>query len=325
MLDEILLILADGEFHSGDELGEKLGISRAAVWKRIKRLEESGIEVASIKGKGYRVTDGLDLLQERHIHKTLNTQVASLITRLELHTTVASTNQLAMEKAIQGESGYVCSAEQQTAGRGRRGRPWVSPFAANVYLSTVWEFTGGAAALEGLSLAVGTAVIKALNRLGLEGAQLKWPNDIVVADKKLAGILIEMVGDAAGPCFAVIGIGVNVRMPKSAVDQIDQPFIDVNSLTESPVQRSAVIGELLNTILPLLSEFEVTGFKAYKDDWMALHAYQDQEVFMRLGDTVEYGVARGVDDTGAIVVDTAMGRRHFNGGEVSLRKVDQGV
>lgn len=322
MLDEILLILADGDFHSGDELGSKLGVSRAAVWKRIKKVEELGLDISSVKGKGYRIDGGLDLLSKEDITGELDKQVVSCISRLDLHSTVASTNQLAMERAISGECGYVCLAEQQTAGRGRRGRTWVSPFAANIYLSVVWEFAGGAVALEGLSLAIGTAVVKALKALGLQGAELKWPNDVIVDDKKIAGILIEMVGDAAGPCLAVIGLGVNISMPKLAVGQIDQPYIDVNSLVDKPASRNLVVSVLLNHLIPLLKDFESKGFKAYKDEWLAAHAYQNQEVFLRLGDGVEYGVASGVDDNGAIVVKTSAGLKRFSGGEVSLRKAE---
>ena len=130
-----------------------------------------------------------------------------------------------------GRSGLVCTAEQQTAGRGRRGREWISPFGRNLYVSTVWEFTQGAAALEGLSLAVGVAVAQALKGLGLPEVQLKWPNDIQHEGKKLGGVLLEMVGDASRQCQVVVGIGVNVAMPGAAANAIDQAWTDISRMT----------------------------------------------------------------------------------------------
>lgn len=322
MNEKILSILADGEFHSGDELGDLLGISRAAVWKRIQKVEALGLPLISVKGKGYCVEGGLDLLSKSAVNAHLDAGVSELISQLDLMSVIPSTNQLAMQNALLGRAGYVCAAEQQLAGRGRRGRPWVSPYAANIYVSVVWEFAGGANALEGLSLAIGVAVASALIRLGVVGVQLKWPNDVLHGDRKLAGVLIEMAGDAAGPCQVVVGIGVNVAMPTTAGRGIDQPWTDIQSVTGEKVNRSQFLALLLNEVMPLLSGFEMKGFDYYRKRWQQLDAYCGRQVFVRLGDSVEFGTASGVDKSGAIVVDTAAGRRLFSGGEVSLRGAD---
>lgn len=320
MEEQLLSILADGEFHSGDELGDRLGISRAAVWKRVQKIQALGVPLVSIKGKGYQISGGLNLLSTSAVEAYLHEQTRQLISELELLDVVASTNQLALQRAQRGQAGYVCSAEQQTAGRGRRGRQWVSPYAANIYTSLVWEFTGGAKALEGLSLAVGVAVAEALDLLGVQQVRLKWPNDVLWGDRKLAGVLIEMVGDAAGPCQVVVGIGVNVAMPSGCGAQIDQPWVDINSIVGTSTDRNRLLAHLLNSVVPLLARFEHNTFAAYRERWQALDAFYEQPVSVWIGETVQVGVARGVDASGAVIVDTPMGRQAFSGGELSLRR-----
>ena len=321
-LETLLSVLSDGRFHSGDDLGKVLGVSRTAVWKQLKKVEDLGLPLESVKGKGYCITGGLDLLCADTVREYLSPQSQSLITELELTGVVDSTNNLAMAKALAGVSGYVCSAEQQTAGRGRRGRHWASPYGGSLYLSAVWEFTEGAAALEGLSLAVGVAVVDALQQVGIADTRLKWPNDVLHGGCKLSGVLLEMAGDAAGPCQVVVGIGLNVAMAEAPVQAIDQPWVDVKSITRSPVNRSRLLALLLNELMPLLAGFERQGFAAYRQRWQALDAYIGCDVVLQLGQEVVVGTAEGVDSSGAIIVATAAGQRRFHGGEVSLRRVE---
>lgn len=319
----LLRVLADGEFHSGEQLGQLLSVSRAAVWKQIKKLESNGLAIESVKGRGYRLLGGVDLLDEGIIRSGLSTDTLGLVTELDLHEIIESTNRLAMDRALQGKSsGYVCLAEQQTAGRGRRGREWFSPYAGSIYLSVVWEFTGGAAALEGLSLAVGVAVVEALTELGISTAELKWPNDVLSGGRKLAGILLEMTGDAAGPCQVVVGVGINVAISPATGEQIDQPWVDVSTLTGQEVSRNRLISHLLNKLLPGLAHYEAEGFRAYRERWQELDAFSGQQVVVSLGQETIVGASAGVDETGALLVDTLLGRRQFNGGEVSLRRMD---
>ena len=164
----LLPLLADGEFHSGQDCADQLGISRTAVWKQLRRLADHGLELESVRGRGYRIPGGLELLDSDAVRKQLAPGAAPLLDELAIHPTIDSTNAEALRRVEAGAGrGLVCTAEQQLAGRGRRGRPWVSPFGRNLYVSLVWEFTGGAAAIEGLSLATGVAVARALADCGL--------------------------------------------------------------------------------------------------------------------------------------------------------------
>ena len=318
-LQVLLTTLADGEFHSGDELGEVLGVTRTAVWKQVKKLGELGIPLESIKGKGYRVSGGLDLLSEDVIKKGLSQNTASRITELDIEGVIDSTNTKAMSKAIQGSSGYACTAEQQLAGKGRRGRQWSSPYAGSISLSIVWEFSGGVASLEGLSLAIGLAVSKALASVDVEGVKLKWPNDLLFDGKKLSGVLLEIAGDAQGPCRVVVGVGINVNTPKEKMESVKQPWIDVNSIAGQPVSRNQLVIKLLEELMEVLVSFEEKGFKAYRDSWQALDAYSGCDVSITVGDTIISGKGCGVDTKGAFIIETDKGRQLFSGGEISLR------
>lgn len=320
-LEPLLAALADGQFHSGDALGVSLGVSRTAIWKQIKKIEALGLPLESVKGKGYCITGGLDLLDQQVISKHLTNDVAALIECLDIVQVIDSTNVRAMEKAMAGEKAYICTAEQQTAGRGRRGKAWVSPFASNLYFSIVWAFNGGAAALEGLSLAVGVAVANALKAAGVDAVGLKWPNDVLHNNQKLSGVLLEMVGDAAGPCQVVVGVGVNVNMSRQAGGAIDQPWIDVASLVDGSVNRSELLALLLNELIPMLQQFEQSGFGHFRESWQQLDCYAGEDVAISLGHEKIIGRACGVDERGAIIIETDTGRRSFNGGEVSLRAV----
>ncbi|MEQ9394211.1 bifunctional biotin--[acetyl-CoA-carboxylase] ligase/biotin operon repressor BirA [Haliea sp.] len=316
-------MLADGEFHSGQDLAAALGVSRTAVWKQLNRLQELGLAVESVKGRGYRIPGGVELLDEVSIRAGLDVPVAGLLRELQLLEIVDSTNAEALRRVAAGAGagpGLVCSAEQQTAGRGRRGRAWVSPYARNIYLSLVWEYQEGAAALEGLSLAVGVAVTRALAHLGLPPLQLKWPNDLLFAGAKLGGVLLEMAGDAAGRCQVVVGVGINVTMPPAAAQAIDQDWTDLATIAGGRAPgRNAVVARLLNELLPLAASFARTGFAPWREAWMALDAFADVPVVLHSGEQRQAGIARGVDDRGALQLETTLGVRSIYGGEISLR------
>ena len=319
---QLLERLADGQFHSGEELGELLGVSRAAVWKQLQKLQELiDLPLESVKGRGYRLSESLELLDAVSIVNAVSVHAQPLLSELKLLDQIDSTNRFAMSEAQAGAGrGYVVAAEQQTAGRGRRGRTWVSPFARNIYCSAVWEFDGGAAALEGLSLAVGVATARAMATLGLSGVGLKWPNDVVWNGSKLAGILIEMTGDAAGRCQVIVGIGINVSMAGSqAAESIGQAWVDVQSALGQRVSRNKLLGGLLSELLPALALFERQGFSAFQDSWASLDNMIGKQVSVHLGEQVILGAAAGVDKSGALLLDTPTGQQVFHGGEVSLR------
>lgn len=324
----LLAILKDGTFHSGESLGEQLGCSRTAVWKHLQKLEGLGLDIESIKGTGYRVVGGLELLDAKRINAALTTCAAANLSTLEIFQTIDSTNKYARDIAEKNPaSGAVVLAEQQSAGRGRLGKSWVSPFAANIYLSIVWDFERGAQALQGLSLAVGVAVKRALTRSGVPEVQLKWPNDIYVRQKKLGGILLEMIGDPVGQCSVIIGVGLNVSMPAKSGADIEQEWTDVTSeLLHSSADirpsRNQLAADLISEIVQLLTDFESRGFEAYRDEWQTADAFFGQTAVISTPKQSIAGVVKGVDSNGALRLQLADGKiESFIGGELSLRLV----
>ena len=321
-LQALLQILADGEFHSGESLGEMLGVSRTAVWKQLKKLDALGLDCHSVKGRGYRLPGGINLLQKSQLQSMFSDVVAAELSEVELALSLPSTNRLAAEQAQQGDChGRLYIAEQQTAGRGRRGREWASPFARNLYFSLTWSFSGGAAALEGLSLVVGLAVLKGLAAEGVEGVELKWPNDLLYQGRKLAGVLLEMSGDASGQCQVVIGVGVNVAMPAEAAVDVTQPWTDLQRISEREMDRNRILASLVNSLVPMLQQFERHGFEVFREQWQQYNAHQGQQVRLATERFSQQGECVGVDRTGALLLRTGEGVRAFHGGELSLRPV----
>ena len=319
--DKILNALKDGKFHSGESLGELLGVSRTAVWKQLQKLEEIGLQVESVKGTGYRVVNGIDLLVKDDITVHLRDRNRNEPRSIELFQSLGSTNKYLREQAEKSDcSGSVVLAERQTSGRGRRGKTWVSPFAANIYMSILWDFEQGAQALEGLSLAIGVAVRRALIEMGLEDVRLKWPNDIYIGNKKLGGILLEMIGDPAGHCSVVIGVGINVSMPASMAVNIDQPWTDCCSESDAPIARSRLAALLIDNIFDILNDFESLGFAGYRDEWQEADAFKGlQGTISTPRDSVS-GTVIGVDNSGAVQLKLISGAvKSFIGGELSLR------
>lgn len=314
----LLELLTDGECRSGAELGQALGVSRAAVWKALGRLEELDIPIERLPRRGYRIPGGLDLHHADAIRAGLGDAARGLLRDLEVLEVVDSTNEHAKRTAAALRGGGACYlAECQTGGRGRLGRRWVSPFARNLYLSIAWEFDGGITVVEGMSLAVGVAARRALTALGVSGVGLKWPNDLLRGGRKLGGILIEVSGDPEGLCRVVTGIGINVAMPAAAATAIDQPWAD---LSDCHVSRDRLAAALLDQLLPLLRDFPEQGFRAWRSEWEAAHAHQGRPVRVSAGARVLDGIAHGVDDRGALALACADGLRHVSGGEVSLRE-----
>lgn len=327
--NKILDILKDGEFHSGETLGESVGCSRTAIWKQLQKLEALGLVIETTKGTGYRIVGGVDLLDAQAITLALSPSASEYLAVVEVFQNIDSTNKYARELTENGSaSGAVVLAEQQSAGRGRRGKNWVSPFAANIYLSMVWDFEQGAQALEGLSLAIGVAVKRVLTAQGIDAVKLKWPNDIYVEQRKLGGILLEMVGDPAGQCTVIVGIGLNVSMPAKSGDEIEQDWTDVatelkrqNSAAASP-SRNALAAALISEILPLLSTFQSQGFAAYRDEWQAADAFYGLNAVISTPKQSIVGIVKGVDTNGALRLELESGKiESFIGGELSLRLV----
>lgn len=317
----LLSILADGNFHSGTALGRATGRTRSAIWKAIHTLQSMNIDIYSVRGKGYRLTEPVELLDHDKIFSGLDGIVRSNLMQLEVLFEVDSTNAHLLELARQGNiSGMVCLAEQQRAGKGRRGRRWVSPFGGNLYLSLLWRFPSGAAQISGLSLAIAVAVIRALRSAGLGTAGVKWPNDIVVSGRKLAGILLEMAGEASGPCSVVIGVGLNIRS-NSTMATIDQPWTDLGSELGRSIARNELAAKLINYLFNAVGVFERDGLAPFLNEWREMDVYEGKEVELLLPDKQLRGIARGVDETGALLLSQGSEVKRYQSGEVSLRVI----
>jgi len=319
----LLEILADGRFHSGERLGEILGISRSAVWKQINTLKSMGLDCYSVSGKGYRLANPIELLCHKAIVTELDDVASQYLLGLEIHHEIESTNAHLMKRIPQLRSGHACLAEQQSAGRGRRGRAWVSPFGRNIYLSMYWQFQLSPSELSALALASGVAVVKALRRLGIDDAVLKWPNDVWWRGRKLAGILLEMTGEAAGPYHVVIGVGVNVDMCPVQSGAIDQPWVDLVTALSGPVSRNKVAALLMSELLQTFQRYQQRGFQAFHQDWSEMDAFIGADVELHTPLKVVQGIARGIDIGGALLLETASGVASFHSGEVSLRPVNR--
>ncbi|MBB3143179.1 biotin--[acetyl-CoA-carboxylase] ligase [Halomonas organivorans] len=322
-IGDLIRLLSDGEFHSGEQLGERLGVSRAAVWKQLRKLEALGIPMEAVKGQGYRLAEPLELLDGATIVAGLTREARRHVSRLFVEETLPSSNQFLRERFEQGAGhGEVCLVEQQSAGKGRRGRTWVTPWGRTLMLSVGWRVESGVAALEGLSLAVGVALAQVLERHGVS-PRLKWPNDVLLETEggqlgKLAGILVELSGDAAGPCELVVGMGINVDLSEAFRAGIEQPVAAVRDQAPG-LSRNQLAVELLEALMPLLAEFEHRGFGAWKDDWNARHAFAGQEVDIVRGERREPAVAEEVDEAGNLWVMGDAGRMRLAGGEISVR------
>ncbi|MDH5881670.1 bifunctional biotin--[acetyl-CoA-carboxylase] ligase/biotin operon repressor BirA [Vibrio sp. S/42/10] len=312
----LLRCLADGEFHSGEFLGEMIGVSRAAISKHIKGIQEWGLDIYRVQGKGYKLASRLEMLDQGRL------SAVSRDASLELIPIIGSTNQHLLERTNDLESGSVCIAEYQAAGRGRRGREWVSPFGANLYLSMYWRLDAGMAAAMGLSLVVGVAVVEALEEMGVEGVKLKWPNDLYHNDKKLAGILVELSGQSGGAAHIVIGLGLNLSMDPTT-SGIGQPWTSLKEVCDGQEpDRNQLAQALINAWDKSLVDYELTGMSNFVERWNRLDNFLGRNVKLIIGPREIEGVVQGIDEQGAVLLKTENGIESYIGGEISLRKGD---
>ena len=319
---KILTLLSDGEFHSGTELAQTLSVSRSAICKQLSGLAILGLSHSAVSGKGYRLDKSLELLDPSAINAVLTEQNKAHISVFELHDSLNSTNSYLVEHSSnKAPSGFICFAEHQTAGKGRRGRQWLSPYGSNIYMSILWRFQqGGIASTAGLSLAIGVAVIRALKQLNISDVGLKWPNDIYSQGKKLGGILIEVSGETDGPCAAVIGLGLNLFLPENQAQGIAQAWTDISKISgEIKVSRNKLAGFILNDVLTIVSDFETCGIKAYLDEWRSYDCLKGKEATLFMGQQQIQGIVEGIDDNGLLLIKKADGSvKAYASGEVSF-------
>jgi BirA family biotin operon repressor/biotin-[acetyl-CoA-carboxylase] ligase len=315
----LLRQLADGEFHSGEALAHRFGVTRATVYNALRDVQSYGLTLYSIRGRGYRLARPLQWLDAGLISAGLGAARDDLHVEILDHT--ASSNALLLQRAAQGAaSGTLLAVEWQGAGRGRLGRTWHSGLGDALTFSLLWRFDSGLAALSGLSLAVGVAMMRALDELGVPGVGLKWPNDVLLNDGKLAGILLEAQGDMLGPSAVVIGIGINLSVPDAMRERIDQTVSDLASLDMPVPDRNRVLAVSSKHLAAVLREFVERGFAAFREEWESRHVFQQRPVKLLLPDGSRVvGTVLGVTDDGALRLTSERGEQMFNAGEVSLR------
>lgn len=311
---KLIEILSDGEFHSGEELGAIFGISRAAINKQIKILRSWGINLSSVQSKGYKFDRPLQLLNEQQIQYYCD---GINLEHFWLIPVINSTNQYLLDRIEQLKSGAVCVAEYQENGRGRRGRQWFSPFGSNLYLSMYWRFEQGPAAAMGLSLAVGIVIAKVLGAISGKPVRVKWPNDLYLEDKKLAGILVEMIGRTGDSAHVVIGVGINLTMQYPDQQVVNQQWANLGN-----VNRNELVGMLICALREVLSDFEQNGLVHFIQEWSRFDNFLDRPVKLLIGEQVVEGIERGIDERGALLLEQEGQIKAYIGGEISLRTAD---
>lgn len=316
----LLAALSSDHAVSGAELARQLKVTRAAVWKQIEHLRDLGAPIEGAAGSGYRLAWPLELLDADRIRGELDGAARKRLHALAVHWQIDSTNTELQRRAAQAAGIEVCLAETQTAGRGRRGRAWQSPLGGNLYFSLLRRFDSGMAALSGLSLVVGIAVIDALADCGVAEIGLKWPNDVLAQGRKLAGILVELGGEFLGPCHAVVGVGINLRLPAQARARIEQPAIDVASLREGSLpSRNRLAARLIARLVDALDRFEAHGFAAFAPAYARSDLLRERAVRVLAAGASRDGIAAGVDERGALIVRHGKITTHYDSAEISVR------
>lgn len=354
----LLRQLSDGDFHSGEDLAAKVGLTRARVSQLLRQAETAGLSLERVRGLGYRLKAAPDFLDASAVRSMLvdfgvrvakpgapapkpqapvdedlalngNDRPAIDPTppalQIEVSDQMDSTSSELLRRAPRRDiHGAVLAAEWQTSGRGRQGRAWTAVAGGSITFSIGWRFEQGAGFLAGLSLAMGVAVARALEKEGFEGVELKWPNDLVFRHHKLGGILIELNGDALGPSTVVVGVGVNVRMPRDVRREIPQPVTDLQSVAgrgAKAVDRNRVLARLISEVASMLAAYADHGFAPIAAEWQQRHAYQAKPVKLVLPDGgAVKGTVAGVDASGALVLADGPRRLRFLSGELSLRR-----
>lgn len=312
---KLIALLADGDSHSGEHLGESLGISRAAINKHIQTIREWGVDVFTVPGKGYSLPNPIQLLEADRILKLLEDK------RVTVLPVVDSTNQYLLDRICKLQSGDACIAEYQQAGRGRRGRQWVSPFGTNLYLSIFWHLEQGLAVAMGLSLVIGIVIAEVLQRLGVKDIRVKWPNDLYLNDRKLAGILVELTGKTGDAAHLVMGAGINLAMCGTNANAINQEWINLQEAGIS-IDRNELAATLLNELRQSLKQFENDGLTPFVARWHSLDNFIDRPIKLLIGEQQIFGIARGIDQKGALLLDQQGVINPFIGGEISMCRAE---
>jgi BirA family biotin operon repressor/biotin-[acetyl-CoA-carboxylase] ligase len=323
LVAQVFAALADGRFHSGEALARTLGVSRSAIWKAVAALKALGSELHAVRNRGYRLARSSDPLDPASIREHLTPECRTRVARVASVWSIDSTNTALLARANPEQgSCEVLLAEFQTAGRGRRGRAWLAPPGGAICLSLSWTFREVPQDLGALGLAVGVCALRALRAHGIDAVTLKWPNDLLVGERKLGGVLIDLRAESAGPASVVIGIGLNLTLGAALLGQIAQSgtvATDLASTLQPLPARNALAAALVSACVTGLRAFEREGLKPFIEDWRAADALRGRPVSVSAADGLARGVARGIDLRGALMLETPAGVRRFISGDVTVR------
>ncbi len=315
--------LADGQFHSGEQLADTLGVSRSAIWKAGQALRSLGATLHAVRNRGYRLASAGEPLDADRIRQHLHRSVRDRVASLAVAWSVSSSNTVLLERPNPPNGQCeVFLAEYQTAGRGRRGRTWIAPPGGAICLSLSWTFREVPPDLGALGLVIGVCSLRALESLGITGARLKWPNDLLVEDGKLGGILIELRAESAGPACVVIGVGLNVSLGATLLQSIAATGVaatDLAAAGDVRVGRNEIASRLVGDYVQGLLEFEQGGLRPFSEEWQQADALRGRPVTVSAPDGTTKGLARGIDLHGALLVETPHGLKKFISGDVSVR------
>lgn len=313
-------ILADGQFHSGQQLAERMGVSRTAVWKHLGSLRDKGVAVESVKGRGYRFIAPVEMLAGDRIRRALVPSVSKSLRRLDVCYQLDSTSQyLANRLMATPIHGNVVLAEYQSNGRGRGTHEWLAAPAAGLCMSIGWHFESVPKSLPALSLATGVVLANCLSAFGPQPIRLKWPNDLLHAGAKLGGILIESRGQHAGEVDVIIGIGINVEMPAALAGRINQNVTDLVRIFGHRPSRNQLAGSIINGMFRLLENYAIEGFGPYLESWRALDIGRGRQAVLHRSAGDVHGRVVDIDENGFLVMETEGVSSRYSSGDLSLR------
>lgn len=318
--DALIERLADGQFHSGQDLANSLGVSRTAINKHIAKLDALQLDVFRVHGKGYKLAKPLQILNYQKLKDSVHAADIPLYLKRITSSTHDDLKHLLNDSPAKTLSAGTCIlAEMQTNGRGRRGRTWLSPFASNLYVSMYWPLNEGLNSALGLSVLVGIRLAESIRQAGIEGVSVKWPNDVYIQGEKVAGVLVELEGQPTGEAHALIGIGLNLSMPERFKQSIGQPFTDIQAHLHTPLDRHKWAATLVNDLRSILAEFTRHGLEPYVATWRSLDHFYGKPIRVLLGQHEQQGIGQGIDSHGALLVEQENGLKRYFGGEISIR------
>ena len=310
----LLAQLNHDSHQSGQDLANSLGVSRTMVWKAIKQLQERGIGIETQKGLGYRLLEKFEPLDAKEINKGLSDLPDIQVVILQ---EVDSTNDYLSTKSLKSANEIlICLAEQQINGKGRQGRRWVSPYGANLYLSFRFRYVKALSTLYSLTPLLGLICVNALKQQKVENLQLKWPNDILLAGKKLGGILVEIRGEFNTACEVIIGIGMNVNMTQ-VKEEISQPWTSLKQHCGRYFDRNQIAASLITEVVGGIRSFNPSLLSQKLEAWNKIDRYYGHSMTLNLGKEKVSGISRGIDKNGALPLGLGAGElKSYSVGEI---------